>query len=60
MPQIIEDPSFEDFNGIYAGSKDFSCPTKLYNYTEMIRYMKSKNKEFKDLTKEEIESFRTN
>ncbi len=58
--RILPDPDFKDFDGTFAGGINIEPPTETYNYTKMIQYMKENNKEFIDLTIEEINKFRTN
>ncbi len=59
MASIIEDPDFDEFDGCYTDI-NAPAPTKLYNYTEMVKYMRENNKTFEQMTTDEIEQFRTN
>lgn len=52
----IEDS--DEFDGTYVDI-NASAPDVLYDYTEMARYMRENNKEFDQMTSEEIERFRT-
>ncbi len=60
MKNIVPDPNFEEFDGVYAGGINIEPPTEKYNYTEMIRYMRENEKDFSMLTPEEINKFKTN
>lgn len=60
MKNIIPDPNFKEFDGVYAGGINVQPPKEKYNYTEMLRYMRENKKVFSDLTPEEINTFRTN
>lgn len=53
----IED--LDEFDGTYVDI-NASAPDVLYDYTEMARYMRENNKEFDQMTNEEIEQFQTN
>ena len=56
---IIPDPDFEGFDGIYIGSKEgINLPPNEIDFKRIIKYMKTNNKEFQDLTPEEIEMFK--
>ena len=59
MANVIPDPDFEGFDGIYAGSKDitFRPPPNKVMFSDLINYMKSSGKSFSDLTEEEIKRF---
>lgn len=59
MAGIIPDPDFDGFDGRFVDDKA-PRPEKLYNYTEMCRYMRENNKSFQQMSPEEIEQFRTN
>ena len=59
MPNLISDPDFEGFDGIYVGDKDgTSLPPNEIDFSRIIPYMKANNKQFSDLTPEEIEQFK--
>lgn len=59
MAGIIEDPDFTGFNGVYIGDKDSaSHPQSDIDYNGIAKYMKANNKEYKDLTEEEIARFK--
>lgn len=60
MKNIILEPDFKGFDGVYAGGINIEPPTEKYNYTEMISYIKRNKKEFSELTPEEIKRFKTN
>ena len=57
MADIIEDPDFNGFDGNFVDNS-FIGPKPEYNYTLLGRYMRKSNKEFKELSAEEIEQFR--
>jgi hypothetical protein len=56
---IISDPDFEEFDGVYVGSKDGTVlPPNEIDFAKIIKYMKTKNKSFQELSPEEIEMFK--
>ncbi len=59
MPDILPDPDFEGFDGIYVGSKEtaFQAPPIEIDYPALLNYMRSLGKSFDELTQEEIEKF---
>ena len=60
MENLIPEPSFEEFDGIYAGSKsnDFVMPTNEIDFSSIVKYMRETNKSFNELTEEEKNRFR--
>lgn len=52
----IED--LDEIDGTYVDINT-SAPYELYNYTEIATYMRENDLEFKQMTKNEIEQFRT-
>lgn len=60
MKNLIPDPSFEEFDGIYAGSKnsDFIMPPNEIDLSRIVKYMKETKKSFNELTEEEVNRFR--
>lgn len=57
VPEIIEDPDCEGFDGRYVVSVP-DAPYAEYDYSGIARYMKLNNKAFQELTKDELEQFR--
>lgn len=46
---IISDPDFEEFDGVYVGSKDGTVlPPNEIDFAKIIKYMKTKNKSFQE------------
>ncbi len=59
MAGIIEDPDFTGFNGVYIGDKERpTSPKNDIDFNGIAKYMKANNKEYKDLTEEEIARFK--
>lgn len=59
MANVISDPDFEEFDGIFVGDKsDTSLPPNEIDFSRIIPYMKANNKQFADLNPEEIEQFK--
>lgn len=59
MTNVIPDPDFEGFDGIYAGSKDgLRLPPNEHDLPALGAYLDCTGKEFKDLTQEEIDQFK--
>ena len=56
---IIPDPDYIDFDGIYVGSTETSSLVleNRHNLSGLSRYMKDNNKTFKELTEEELKTF---
>ncbi|HRR75979.1 MAG: hypothetical protein IKI56_05760 [Ruminococcus sp.] len=56
---IIPDPDFEEFDGIFVGSKDgTTLPPNNIDFSKIIPYMKVNKKSISDLSPEEIEMFK--
>ena len=60
MKNLIPEPSFEGFDGIYAGSKsdDFIMPPNEIDFSSMVKYMRETKKSFNELSEEEVNRFR--
>lgn len=58
MKHMVYIEDSDEFDGTYVDI-NASAPDILYDYTEMARYMRENNKEFDQMTSEEIERFRT-
>ncbi len=57
--EIIPDPDFEGFNGVFCGDNSFpriSMPP-IYNMGEIAAYLREHNKKGTELTKAEIKQF---
>lgn len=57
MANIIPDPDFEGFDGKFLDNSKPFVPNE-YDLSKFGKYLKANNKTFKDLTSQEIESFR--
>lgn len=57
MADVIPDPDYESFDGRYVDNS-FIAPPAEFNYALLGQYMRENNKEFKDLTPEELEQFK--
>lgn len=61
MANVIPDPDFDGFDGIYVGSKsDLRLPPNEHDLSALGAYLDSTGKEFKDLTQGEIDQFKLN
>lgn len=59
MASIYEDPDYEGFNGIYVGSPNGKpLPKNDMDLSGLAAYLRETGKEYKDLTKEEIDKFK--
>ena len=56
--RIIPDPDFEEFNGLFAGAPSEVLPPSEYHLTNLVRYLKKENKNFSDLSEEELNQFK--
>ncbi|MBR3419309.1 MAG: hypothetical protein IKG82_11515 [Oscillospiraceae bacterium] len=59
MTDIIPDPDFDGFDGIYVGTKDgYSPPPNNINYDTLGAYLRQTGKTFTDLSQEEVDRFK--
>lgn len=56
MPDIIPDPDFIGFDGVYVGGEK-RLPPSQYDLSKMAKYLRDKKKEYSDLTEEEKARF---
>lgn len=59
MKSVVYIEDLDEFDGTYVDI-NASASDVLYDYTAMAIYMREHNKEFDQMTHEEIEQFRTN
>ena len=58
MKDLIPDPDYEGFNGVFVGDKStIDLPPCNYDFSAACEYLRNNNKNFEDLTKEEINKF---
>ena len=59
MKELIPDPDYEGFNGVYVGDKGtIDAPPCNYDISAACEYLRNNNKKFEDLTDEEINKFK--
>ncbi|MBQ9228525.1 MAG: hypothetical protein IJ168_06785 [Eubacterium sp.] len=58
MKEIIEDPNYKEFDGIYCGTPELTLDPSEYNLAMLARYMKENNIEFSDIPHETLEVFK--
>lgn len=56
MPDILPDPDFIGFDGVYVGGEK-RLPPSQYNLSKMAKYLRDNKKEYSDLTDEEKAMF---
>lgn len=61
MKNLIPDPDYEGFNGVYVGGKDIiNAPPSNYDFPAVSKYLKDNNKSFNDLSDDEKKQFKLN
>lgn len=56
MPDIIPDPDFDGFDGIYAGGEE-RLPPNRHDLSAIAAYLRKTGKKGTELTKEELDMF---
>ena len=62
MNNIMPEPDFDSFDGVYAGSNDsdYIMPPTQYNLSALAEFMRKHEKKYEELSKDEIEQFKLN
>lgn len=58
MQHIIPDPDFEGFDGNFVDNSIWNAPPNQYKLSEVANYLCETEKDFKDLSDEELENFK--
>ena len=60
MPELLPDPDFPEFDGVYVGDKENPYKLQLFPYhiPSLSRYAQEQGKNISELTAEECEQFR--